>query len=150
MNVRKHLMIGLALTGLALSLSTLKANAQQALTGTFELPEATYWGNTLLQPGRYAISMSTEADDMSRVPSIHLSGEGVSAAFLAIATPARSSGRNYLEVANIGGTYVIRAFDSGLLGESFTFGVTRSVKNHALRASTEPATAVPVSMATGS
>jgi hypothetical protein len=150
MNVRKHLMIGLALTGLALGLSTLKADAQQALIGTFDLPEATYWGNTLLQPGRYTISMSTEAHDISRVPSIHLSGEGVNAAFLAIATPAHSSGRNYLEIANISGTYVIRAFDSGLLGESFAFGVTKSVTNHALRASTEPATAVPVSMATGS
>jgi hypothetical protein len=150
MNVRKHLTISLALTGLALGLITVKANAQQGLKGTFELAEATYWGNTLLQPGRYTISMSTEAHDISRVPSIYLSGEGVNAAFLAIATPAHSSGRNYLEIANISGTYVIRAFDSGLLGESFAFGVTKSVKNHALRASTEPATAVPVSMATGS
>jgi hypothetical protein len=68
------------------------------------------------------------------------------ATFLAIATPAQESGRNYLEIANIGGTYVIRAFDSGLLGESFAFGVTKSVRNNALRASTEPARAVPVSM----
>jgi hypothetical protein len=150
MNVRKHLTIGLALTGLALGLSTFKANAEQGLNGTFELLEATYWGNTLLQPGRYTISMSTEAHDMSRVPSIHLSGDGVSAAFLAIATPEHSSGRNYLEIANIGGTLVIRAFDSGLLGESFSFGVTKSIKNKALRASTEPAIAVPVSMAAGS
>ena len=150
MNVRKYLTVGLALTGLALGLSTFEANAQQGLNGTLELPEATYWGNTLLQPGRYTISMSTEAHDISRVPAIHLSGEGVNATFLAIATPAQESGRNYLEVANIGGTFVIRAFDSGLLGESFAFGVTKSVKNKALRAGTEPAIAVPVSMAAGS
>jgi len=37
-----------------------------------------------------------------------------------------------------------------LLGESFSFGVTKSVKNKALRASTEPAMAVPFSMAMGS
>jgi len=150
MNVRKHLTISLALTGLALGLITVKANAQQGLKGTFELAEATYWGNTLLQPGRYTISMSTEASDISRVPVIRLSGEGVNAAFLAIATPAHESGRNYLDIADIGGTYVIRAFDSGLLGESFSFGVTKSIKNKALRASTEPAIAVPVSMAAGS
>jgi hypothetical protein len=90
--------------------------------------------------------MSTEAHDISHVPVIHLSGEGVDATFLAIATPAHESGRNYLDIANIGGTYVIRAFDSGLLGESFSFGVTESVKNKALRASTEPAMAIPVSM----
>jgi hypothetical protein len=76
-------------------------------------------GNTLLQTGRYTISMSTEAHDISRVPAVHLSGEGVKATFLAIATPAQESGRSYLDVANIGGTYVIRAFDSGLLGELF-------------------------------
>ncbi len=87
---------------------------------------------------------------MSRIPSIYLSGEGLNATFLAIATPVHESGRNYLDVANIGGTYVIRAFDSGLLGESFSFGVTKSVKNKALRASTEPAMAVPVSIAAGS
>ena len=64
---------------------------------------------------------------------------------LTIATPAHESGRNYLDVANIGGTYVIRAFDAGSLGESFVFGVTKSVKNKALRASAEPAITVPVS-----
>ncbi len=150
MNIRKHVTIGLALTGLVLGLITVKANAQSGLSGTFELPGATYWGSTLLQPGRYTISMSTEAHDISRVPVIHLSGEGVNAALLAIATPAHESGRNYLDIANIGGTYVIRAFDSGLLGESFSFAVTQSVKNKALRASTGPAVAVPVSMVTGS
>jgi hypothetical protein len=150
MNVRKHLTIGLALTGLALGLTTVRANAQSGLNGTFELPEATYWGNTLLQPGRYTISMSAKVYDTSGVSVIHLSGEGVNATFLAIATPAPESTRNYLDVANIGGTYVIRAFDSGLLGESFSFGVTKSVENKALRASTEPAIAVSVSMAAGS
>ena len=57
--------------------------------------------------------------------------------FLAVARPANESGRNYLDVANIDGTYVIRAFDAGMLGESFAFGVTKSVKSKALRASAE-------------
>ena len=80
--------------------------------------------------------MSTDASDISRVSAIHLSSEEVNAGFLAIATSAHQSGRNYLDIANIGGTYVIRAFNSGLLGELFSFGVTKSVKNNALRAST--------------
>ena len=103
-----------------------------------------------MQPGRYTISMSTNASDISRVSAIDLSSEEVNAGFLAIATSAHESGRTYLDIANIGGTYVIRAFDSGLLGELFSFGVTKSVKNKALRASTEPAMAVPFSMAAGS
>ena len=145
MNVRKQLNTGLALIGLALGLTAVQANAQPVLKGTFELPAAAYWGNTLLQPGQYTIWMSTEGHDIARVPTIRLSGEGINATFLAIAKPVQESGRNYLDVANIDGTYVIRAFDAGSIGESFAFGVTKSVKNKALRASAEPAITVPVS-----
>lgn len=145
MNLRKHVTIGLALIGLALGLTTARANAQSVLKATFELPAAAYFGNTLLQPGQYTIWMSTEAQDLARVPAIHVSGEGIRATFLAIATPAQESGRNFLDVANIDGAYVIRAFDVGSIGESFAFGVTKSVKNKALRASAEPPIAVPVS-----
>jgi len=145
MNVRKHLTIGLALVGLALGLTTVQANAQPVLKGTFELPAAAYWGNTLLQPGQYTIWMSTEMQDLAHVPAIHLSGEGINLTFLAIAKPDKESGRNYLDVANIDGTYVIRAFDAGLIGESFKFSVTKNVRNKALRASAElPGIAVPV------
>ena len=146
MNVRKHFTIALALAALALGFTTARANAQPVLKGTFELPAAAYFGNTLLQPGQYTIWMSTEVRDVAHVPVIHLSGEGVNASFLAIARPQTESGRNYLDIANIDGTYVIRAFDSGSIGESFAFGVTRSVRNKALRASVEqPGMAVPVS-----
>jgi hypothetical protein len=138
------LTIGLALLGLALGLTTVQANAQPVLKGTFELPAAAYWGNTLLQPGQYTIWMSMEMRDIARVPTIHLSGEGINATFLAIAKPAQESGRNYLDVANIDGTYVIRAFDAGMIGESFAFGVTKNVKSKALRASAEPSIALPV------
>ena len=145
MNIRKQLTMGLALIGLALGLTTVRASAEPILKGTFELPAAAYWGDTLLQPGQYTIWMSTEVRDIARVPTIHLSGEGVNATFLAIAKPARESGRNFLDVANIDGTYVIRAFDAGSLGESFAFGVTKNVKSKALRASAEPGMTVPVS-----
>jgi hypothetical protein len=144
MNVRKHLTIGLALVGLALGLTAVPANAQSMLKGTFELPEAAYWGNTLLQPGQYTIWMSTAVGDLQHVPAVHLSGEGISATFLAVPRPVQESGRNYLDIANIDGTYVIRAFDVGSIGESFAFGVTKNVKNGALRASAEPVSAVPV------
>ncbi len=146
MNVRKHFSIGLALLGLALGLTAVQANAQPVLKGSFELPTAAYWGSTLLQPGQYTIWMSTEARDVAHVPVVHLSGEGVNATFLAIARPEKETGRNFLDVANIDGTYVIRAFDAGMLGESFAFGVTKNVKSKALRASAEvPGIAIPVS-----
>jgi hypothetical protein len=145
MNGRKHFTIGLALIGLALGLTAARANAQTALKGTFDLPAAAYWGDTLLQPGEYTVSMSTQAQASAQVPVIHISGEGINATFLAVATPGKESGRNYLDVANIDGTYVIRALDAGSIGETFAFSVTKNVKNKALRASVEPAIAIPVS-----
>jgi len=144
MNIRKQLTISLALIGLALGLTTAQANAQPLLRGTFELPAAAYWGDTLLQPGQYTITMSLEVRDVARVPAIYLSGEGMHATFLAIAKPAKETGRNFLDVANIDGTYVIRAFDAGTIGESFAFGVTKSVKSKVMRASAEPSIALPI------
>src|SRR5450755_485775 len=110
MNIRKQFTIGLALAGLALGLTTTQARAEPVLRGTFELPAAVYWGNTLLQPGQYTIWMSTEVRDVARVPVIHVSGEGVSVQFLAIAKPERESARNTLEISEIAGTHVVRAF----------------------------------------
>lgn len=146
MNLRKHITMGLALAGLAIGLTTAQAKAESILKGTFELPASAYWGDTFLQPGQYTFWMTTEVRDLSRVPVIHLRGEGINVAFLTIAKPAKETGRTFLDIANIEGTYVIRALDAGTLGESFAFGVTRSVKNKALRASAEPvAIALPVS-----
>jgi hypothetical protein len=149
MNTRKHLTISLALTALALGLTTTQASAQEVLKGTFELPAAAYWGDTLLQPGQYSIWMSTQTRDLA-VAQIHLSGERVTKTYMAISKPQGESGRNYLEIADIDGTYVVRALDAGPLGKSFTLGVTKNVRNKALRASAEPAIAVPVSTGAGS
>ena len=144
MNVRKHFAIAFALIALALGFTTVNAQAQ-TLQGTFELPAAAYWGDTLLQPGQYTISMNAEVRDLVHTPSIHLSGEGVNVTYLAVGRPAVESGRDFLDIAAIDGVYYIRAFDAGTIGESFAFGPTKSVKNKALRASAEPVVAVPVS-----
>jgi len=149
MKTLKHLTMCLALGALALGLTTVQANAEEILKGTFELPAAVYWGNTLLQPGQYTIWMSTEGRDIAHIPTLHISGEGVNFTLLSVGKPVRESGRNYLEIAEIGGTPVVRAFDSGLLGESFTFGVTKNVKNKTLRTSAEPVTTIPVTPASG-
>jgi hypothetical protein len=146
MNIRKSLTVSLALTALALGLTTRPASAQSALEGTFELTAAAYWGDTLLQPGQYTISMRTG----TLVQAIHLSGEGVSSIFLTTSNPRRESRRNYLEVADVAGTHVVRAFDVGTLGKSFTFAVTRKVRNLQARANTGPAIAIPVSFGAGS
>lgn len=148
MNLRKHLTMSLALAALALGLIAVPARAEPVLKGSFELPAAAYWGDTLLPAGQYNILMSVELRDIAYVPVIYVTGEGMRKTFLAVARPARESGRNCLEIADIDGTLVVRAFDAGILGKSFAFSMTRNVKNKALRASA-PTLAVPVSSGAG-
>jgi len=150
MNIRNNMTISFALTALALGMTTTTiASAQPVLKGSFELHAAAYWGDTLLQPGHYSISMSTEARDLESTQKIRVSGEGVSKTFLAISKPIPESGRNCLKVTGIDGTYVVRAFDAGVLGKAVAFGVTKNVRNKMLRASAGPSIAVPVSAAAG-
>src|SRR5579862_1607397 len=135
MNVRKNMTITFALAALALGLTTTTASAQPVLKGSFDLPGAAYFGDTLLQPGHYSISMSTEVRDMAYTQKIRVSGEGVSKTFLAISKPTPESARNCLKISGIDGTYVVSSFDTGVLGRSFAFGTTKSVRNKMLRAS---------------
>jgi hypothetical protein len=144
MTTRKPLTIGLALIALVLGSTAIPARAETVLKGSFELPAPTYWGNTLLQPGQYTFWLSTELREAEGAPMIHISGDGVRLTLLALAKPERESGRNVLQISTIDGTNVIREFDAGILGESFVFGVTKSVKAKALRAST--GTALPLSI----
>lgn len=144
MNIRKHLTMTLTLTAMALGLTTTSASAQSVLKGSFELSTAVYWGDTLLQPGQYSIWMSTQVKDLDHVPAIHISGEGVSLSFFSISNPRRESGRNYLDVADIDGTLVVRGFDAGSLGRSFKFAVAKSVRKAALRESAGKSIDVPV------
>jgi hypothetical protein len=149
MNIRKNMTISFALAALALGMTTTIASAQPVLQGWFDLPGAVYFGDTLLQPGHYSISMSTEVRDFAFTQKIRVSGEGVSKTFLAISKPTPESGRNCLRIAGIDGTYVVSSFDTGVLGRSYAFGLTKNVRNKVLRASAGPSIAVPVSTAEG-
>jgi len=145
MNIFKHLTMTLALTALALGVTTTQAMAQSVMKGAFELPRATYFGDTLLPAGQYKVWLSTAAKDLETISAIHLTGQGVRKTFLAISTSRRETERNYLEIADMGGVYVVRAFDSGTLGKSFGFGVTKNVKMKALDAQALPGISIPVS-----
>ena len=149
MNIRKHLTISFALAALALGITTSQASAQSVLEGSFDLPGAVYFGDTLLQPGHYSISMSTDVRDLAYTQTIRVSGEGVAKTFLAISKPTPESGRNCLKITGMQGAYVVSSFDAGTLGRSYAFGMTKSVRNKLLRASAGPSIAVPVSTAAG-
>jgi len=149
MNIRKNITISFALAAFALGMTTTKASAQTVLQGSFDLPAAVYFGDTLLQPGHYSISMSTAVRDLAFTQKIRVSGEGVSKTFLAISKPTPESGRNCLKITGIDGTYVVSSFDTGVIGRSYSFAMTKNVRNKMLRASAGPSIAVPVSTAAG-
>jgi hypothetical protein len=149
MKLGKDLMAGLALIGLALGFSAGPAGAQTIVKGTFELPAAAYFGNMLLQAGRYTILTSTEEQNIAHVPIVHVSGDEITATVFAFAQPEKESARNVLDLVNMDGTYVIRAFDVGLIGKTFAFAVTGNIKKKALQASAAPAIEAPVSMGGG-
>jgi hypothetical protein len=149
MDVKRRFALSVALMALALGMTAGSVRAESVLKGTFELPAAAYLGNTLLQPGQYTIWTSAEIHALEHVPVLHVSGEGITTTFMAVARPDENSGRNFLEVMNIDGTYVVRAFDAGSIGKTFAIGVTKSVKQMALRASAQPIMTIPVSSGAG-
>ena len=145
MNMRKHLTMTLTLTAMSLGLTTTQAMAQSVLKGSFELPRATYFGDTLLPAGQYKVWMSTDAKELATVSAFHLTGQGLEKTFLAIATSRRETKRDYLEIADLGGVYVVRAFDAGTLGKSFGFGVTKNVRMKALDTAARQPISIPLS-----
>lgn len=139
----KQAISGLALVVLVLGLTMVPVNAQTAVRGTFELPMTAYFGKVVLRPGHYTISY---LKDMG-VPFVELKGEGASITLPAATRVGESAGRSYLEVADIGGTNFIRAFNSGSSGALLVFGVNKNVQGEARRASAGRIVTVPVSPA---
>lgn len=130
---------------LLVGFSTPQAAAQQAFTGSFDLPAETYWGSTLLAPGHYTIRINL--DPAQQVRLIRLQGDDRRVFFLSgPPAPDRVSDRNELRLENINGVSVVRHLDAGLLGQSYVFPVAKNVRMQVHRASTSPQTVVvPVS-----
>ena len=138
LNVRYSLML-VALAGV----SAMAASAQ-SLRGTFELPQAAYWNNTMLPAGEYKLVVESQGLGVSLI-SVH--GEGLDATWLA-ATGSReeSAGSSYLKLDSVNGTYVIRELETNVLNRSYKFGVPKKLKESAAVAgSTAPAQTVAIS-----
>ena len=130
--------------------STPRAMAQQAFKGSFNLPVETYWGTTLLAPGHYTVNISL--DPTQQVKLVRLMGDDMRVFILAgPPTPDRISDRNTLRLENINGVYVVRHLDAGIIGQSYVFPVSKSVRMKVERASSAPSqVSVPVVAAGGS
>jgi hypothetical protein len=112
----------------ALGLTTSQANAQSAYKGTFNLPYETYWGNTVLEPGTYTLSI--EGGHLA--PSV-LKVKGSGGVATVLSGPAEQTdikpGRLFL--ANVNGVYALKQFDAGSIGKSYEFAISKAARTKA-------------------
>ncbi len=72
MNFVKNCALSVSILAVAAGLTASQANAQ-ALKGTFNLPFEAHWGNVVLQPGEYQMSVKRE---LSALEVIYLTSQG--------------------------------------------------------------------------
>ena len=107
----------------ALGLGASQANAQKA---TFHLPVDARWGSTVLHPGTYTLS-APDSLSVSRI--FYLRGDaGTQMAIPEVVSNEAASGRSYLKLVNVDGTYYVREYVSGARGTALKFAIPKA--NH--------------------
>lgn len=108
-----------------LALSPVPGHAQQ-YHGSFTLPFEAKWGNAILPPGNYTLSLrrgyATEGY------AVFLRGEGKNAIILPVitTTPKEESSQSKLILVDNGGRYAVRSFEVAELGLTFDYHVSKS------------------------
>jgi hypothetical protein len=129
---------GIALLA-ALSLTPSHAHAQQ---GSFHLPVEAHWGNVVLPPGFYRISVPMRA---SWPEIVELSSHGQTVSILPeLETSQPASDHSYFSLVQTQGTYAIREFHAGASGKVFTFPVPKTVGHEAADAPQAQALRLPI------
>jgi hypothetical protein len=130
-------LFGAATLAFALTLAVSHASANEA---TFKLPVSAHFGNAMLQPGEYRMTISSP---VTSINVIYLYGGGkVQATLPALTDTQELSDRSYLQLANVGGTYFVTKYISGVNGKTYTFDIPKAARRQTV-AST-PATTVAV------
>ena len=111
---------------------TLKFAALTAVFGTalmqagqaaFHLPVTAHWGNAILQPGDYKVSLP---DSSLGRPEFKIEGSGQTFYVFPLASdPHRTAKSGHLELKEINGEYFVRGFASEALSKEFTFYVPK-------------------------
>ncbi|HVO99165.1 MAG TPA: hypothetical protein VMT15_13915 [Bryobacteraceae bacterium] len=113
----------------ALAGTTPQASAQsQHYRGDFDLPFEARFGNVILQPGSYTVSM------LEGAKGIRITGDKGSVSILAASydlTPGTEKGRMVLVDSH--GIYALRSFESGAIGKALHFPVWKNPRGAAER-----------------
>jgi hypothetical protein len=131
MNFQRNRAFALVLLAGALTLGASQVKAEM-YKATFNLPVEAYWGEAVLSPGQYTIVIERGAAS----PIVHLR-EGtrqIASIFTGPFVNENQSQRGQLTLKQINGAYVVKTFDAGLIGKSFTFATPKVVRNRQFEA----------------
>lgn len=135
--------IGAILLAGALGLTT-PANAQQAYKGTINLPYETYWGNTVLEPGTYTLTIDTNLG----TGILLVQGDGGRVTMFSGPAELTDIKPSRVFLANVNGVYALKQFDAGAIGKSYQFAISKAAqtKMHAEATEGVPAGIVALSV----
>ncbi|MGI8959549.1 MAG: hypothetical protein ACR2IV_07290 [Bryobacteraceae bacterium] len=140
MNLVKNCAFNFSLFALAVGLTASQANAQN-VKGTFNLPFQAHWGNAVLDPGKYTISLPSES---SMSPIMSVSGQGKTIMVLIGMSGRTDSERSFLRVENIGEAHVVRELTFGATSRLIRFPVPKSVRNQVAFERSAQDAAIPI------
>jgi len=130
MDLQKKFRFGVfALAAVALVLTVGPVSAQQQLYhGTFELPFEAQLGKYVLEPGQYSVSLEESfGQKIFRIRGSELMS--------VLATPpdlGKYSDNNKLVFSNTGGVYSLEKFDIGVIGQAYSFPVSKNKGDRAV------------------
>ena len=104
-----------------IGLSASQVSAQEA---TFNLPFKARWGAAVLDPGNYKLSAPDSVAGI-RIFYLH-SDTKTQMAVPTIVSNELASGRSYLKLVNIDGTYYVQEYISGVTGRGFEFAIPKA------------------------
>lgn len=115
----------LSIAGLAAAVALI-ASPLMAQQGTFNLPVEAHWGSAVLSPGTYKISGPSVT---SPIGVLYISGSGqTQMAVPAVTEIKNETGRSYLKLVEVGGSYVVREYVSGTTGRDYRFGIPKTLR----------------------
>jgi hypothetical protein len=115
------------------------ASAEQ---GKFTLPFEAHWGQVVLEPGEYTISVPIDVS-WSKIMTLSAGGKTVYITS-GFENGLPFSDRSYLTIKTINGTRYVRQFASGVSGRAFTFPVPKTVRRELRLGSKDAQVAVDV------
>lgn len=123
MNLQSKLRFGvLALAIAVVALTAVPANAQQLYKASFTLPFEAQWGNTVMEPGNYTITI----EDAIGQKLIRLHGPAELAIFTGSAYPDKYGDNGKLTFLNVNGVYTLKSFTASAIGRLYEFPVYKT------------------------